>query len=119
VAANVTTELVQTFVTLILSRRMLPVLRFRMREIQWRRAWELASFEAWNLLTNIAYRLRELIIMLILNRWASPEAAVWSVGILGRRQIEAWLAGMAGPLVPVVTGMHAIGAGASCCGSYC
>jgi O-antigen/teichoic acid export membrane protein len=110
VVANVAAELVLTTATLTLSRRMVPALRFRVREIRWARTWELMSFGGWSFLGNIAYRLREMIVLFILNRSAPMEVAVFSVGSLGRRQIDTWTDVMAGPLYPVVTGMHALGA---------
>jgi O-antigen/teichoic acid export membrane protein len=111
VVANVTTELVLTVVTLVLSVRMIPALRFRRREIRWERARELLSFGGWSFLGNLAYRMRETFILLLLNRLATPlDVAVFNVGYLGRRQINTWTEVLGGPLYPVVTGMHALGA---------
>jgi O-antigen/teichoic acid export membrane protein len=111
VVANVTAELVLTTATLILSRRLIPALRFRVREIQWARARELMSFGGWSFAGEMAYRLRETAILFILNRMATPlDVAVYSIGSLGRRQIDTWMNVLAGPLYPVVTSMHAVGA---------
>jgi O-antigen/teichoic acid export membrane protein len=111
VVANVATELVATAAVLILSMRMIPALRFRVREIQWDRARELVFFGGWNFLGQMAYRLKETVVLLILNRLATPmDVVVFNVGYQGRRQIDAWTDAMGGPLYPVVTGMHAIGA---------
>jgi O-antigen/teichoic acid export membrane protein len=111
VTANVVTELTVTFVMMILSLRMLPALRFRRREIRWSCARELVSFGGWNFLGYMAYRMRETLILMILNRQATPlDVTVFNVGYQGRRQIDAWTDLLAGPLYPVVTGMHALGA---------
>jgi O-antigen/teichoic acid export membrane protein len=111
VVANVTAELVLTTATLILSRRMIPALRFRVREIQWARARELMSFGGWSFVGEMTYKVKETAILFILNRMALPlDVAVYSIGSLGRRQIDTWMNVLAGPLYPVVTGMHALGA---------
>jgi O-antigen/teichoic acid export membrane protein len=111
VVANVTTELVLMVVTLVLSVRMIPALRFRRREIRWERARELLSFGGWSFLGNLAYRMRETFLLLLLNRLATPlDVTVFNVGYLGRRQINTWTEVLGGPLYPVVTGMHALGA---------
>ncbi|MBM4025813.1 MAG: hypothetical protein FJ280_10470 [Planctomycetes bacterium] len=111
VVSSVAAEWAALVVLLILSRRMIPALRFRMREIHWARARELASFGGWHTLGVVAYRARETVIFTILNWFATPlDVTVFHVGYLGRRQIDAWTDVMAGPLYPVVTGMHALGA---------
>jgi O-antigen/teichoic acid export membrane protein len=110
VVANVAAELVVSIVALILSKRMIPALRFRRQEIRWERARELVSFGGWSSLGYLAFRMRETIVLWVLNRFATPlDVAVFNVGYLGRRQIDAWTDVMAGPLYPVVTGMHALG----------
>jgi O-antigen/teichoic acid export membrane protein len=111
VVANVAAELVMTAAALILSRRLIPALRFRVREIQWARAWELLSFGGWSFVGEMTYRIKETAILFILNRMATPlDVAVYSIGSLGRRQIDTWMNVLAGPLYPVVTSMHALGA---------
>jgi O-antigen/teichoic acid export membrane protein len=111
VIANVVTELTVTVVVMILSLHMIPALRFRIREIQWSCARELLSFGGWNFLGYMAYRMRETLVLMILNRQATPlDVTVFNVGYQGRRQIDAWTDLMAGPLYPVVTSMHALGA---------
>lgn len=110
VVANVSAELAVTVTSMVLSMRMIPALRFRAREIQWARARELVSFGGWSLLGYIAYRLREMTVLVILNRFAPAEAAVLVLGYLGRRQIDTWTDVLGGSLYPVVTSMHAVGA---------
>ena len=111
VIANVVTELSVTVAVMLLSLRLVPAVRFRIREIQWSCARELVSFGGWNFLGLMAYRMRETLVLMILNRQATPlDVTVFNVGYQGRRQIDAWTDLMAGPLYPVVTSMHAIGA---------
>jgi O-antigen/teichoic acid export membrane protein len=111
VIANVVTELSVTVAVMLLSLRLVPAVRFRVREIQWSCARELVSFGGWNFLGLMAYRMRETLVLMILNRQATPlDVTVFNVGYQGRRQIDAWTDLMAGPLYPVVTSMHAIGA---------
>ncbi len=111
VVANVTAEISMTLVLVVVSRRLIPALRFRRSEIRWERARELMSFGGWNLLSYLAARLRLTVIPLILNRLATPmDVNMYYIGSLPRRQIELWGDVLATPLSPVVTGMHAIGA---------
>jgi O-antigen/teichoic acid export membrane protein len=111
VVANVAAELAMTAIALVLSRRMIPALRFRMREIQWGRARELMFFGGWSVAGEMTFRLRETAVLFILDRIASPlDATLFSIGSLGRRQIDTWMNVLASPLYPVVTSMHALGA---------
>jgi O-antigen/teichoic acid export membrane protein len=111
VVANVATEMVLSVALLLMSRRMLPALRFRVQEIRWEQARQLMFFGGWNFLSNGAFRLRETVVLLLLNRLATPmDVVVFNLGYLGRRQIDAWSDVLGGPLYPVVTGMHAMGA---------
>jgi O-antigen/teichoic acid export membrane protein len=111
VVANVTAELGLITALVFFSRRLVPPLRVRVREMQWGRARELLSFGGWNFLGLVAWRLQYTMIPLILNQLASPvDLVVYHVGTLPRRQIDQWTDPMAAPLYPVVTGMHASGA---------
>lgn len=111
VVANVTAEISMTIVLVVVSRRLIPALRFRRGEIRWERAREIVSFGGWNFLGYLAWRLRLTVIPLILNRLATPmDVNMYYIGSLPRRQIELWGDVLATPLSPVVTGMHAMGA---------
>ncbi len=111
VVANVTIEVLMTIVLVVVSRRLIPALRFRRSEIRWERARELMSFGGWNFLSYLAWRLRLTVMPLILNRLATPmDVNMYYIGSLPRRQIELWADVLAVPLSPVVTGMHATGA---------
>jgi O-antigen/teichoic acid export membrane protein len=111
VVANVVAELVMSTIGVVLSRRMIPALRFRVREMRRQRARELMSFGGWSFAGETAYKLSQTAVLFILNRIATPlDVAVFSLGSLGRRQIDMWMSTLAGPLYPVVTSMHAVGA---------
>jgi len=69
------------------------------------------SFGGWGFLGEMTYRLRETAVFFMLNRMATPlDVTVFSLGSLGRRQIDTWMNVLAVPLYTVVTGMHALGA---------
>jgi O-antigen/teichoic acid export membrane protein len=111
VVANVTAEIAMMSILAIVSRRLIPALRFRAAEIRWGRARELVTFGGWNFLGIMAYRLRETAIPVILNKLATPiDVTVYYLGCLPRRQIDQWTDVVGAPLYPVVTGMHATGA---------
>jgi O-antigen/teichoic acid export membrane protein len=55
--------------------------------------------------------MRETVVLLLLNRLATPlDVVVFNTGYQGRRQLDAWVDVLGGPLYPVVTSMHAMGA---------
>lgn len=111
VVANVVGELTSQIALLIISRRLVPALKFRVREIRWELTRELVSFGGWNFMAVIAHRLRLTAIPLILNKMATPmDVTLFNIGSLGRRQIDQWSYVAVAPLYPVVTGMHAMGA---------
>ena len=111
VVANVTAELCLIAVLVLVSRRAIPALRFRVHEIRWERARALMSFGAWSTLGPLASQVRQTLVFLILNKMATPlDVAVYDLGSMPRRQIDAWSDVLGLPLYPVVTSMHAIGA---------
>jgi O-antigen/teichoic acid export membrane protein len=111
IVANVVGELLTQIVLLIWSRRLIPALKFRVREIRWELTRELISFGGWNFLAVVAHRLRQTAMPLILNKLATPmDVSLFHVGSLGRRQIDQWTYVATAPLYPVVTGLHAMGA---------
>jgi len=111
VVANVSGELFFQAVMLVVSMRLIPALRFRVREIRWELMRELVSFGGWNFLAVVAYRLRRTATPLIINKLATPtDMAMYDIGSMGRRQIDQWSYVALAPLAPVVTGMHAMGA---------
>ncbi len=111
VVANVTAELCLIAVLVVVSRYAVPALRFRVHEIRWGRARELMSFGAWSFLGSVAFQLRQTLVLLTLNRMATPlDVAVYDLGSMPRRQIDAWSDVLGLSLYPVVTSMYAIGA---------
>jgi len=111
VVSNVVAELVSHMVLLVWSVRLIPALKFRVREIRWELTRELVSFGGWNFLAVVAHRLRQTAMPVILNKLATPmDVTLFSFGSLGRRQIDQWTYVAMAPLYPVVTGMHAMGA---------
>lgn len=111
VVANLVADMTLLTGTCIVSRRMIPALRFDVREIRWGHARELVSFGGWNFLGSLANNLRQTAIPLILNKMATnADVSMFYLGSLARRQIDLWVHLMMAPLYPVMTGMHAIGA---------
>lgn len=111
VVANVSAEVFCATAVLVVSKRLVPALKFRPQEIRWELMRELVSFGGWSFLAVLAYRLRQMAMPLILNKLATPmDVTVFNIGTMGRRQIDQWSYVAAAPLYPVVTGMHAMGA---------
>jgi O-antigen/teichoic acid export membrane protein len=110
VVANVGADICSGSVQCLISRRLVPALTFRVKEIRWGKARELMSFGLWSFLATASYRLRTAAIPFMLNRLATPmDVVVLGVGSLGQRQINQWLSVMIAPIAPAVTGMHALG----------
>ena len=111
VVANVGAQLALSVATVVVSRRLVPALRFRVEEIHWEHARRLISFGGWTFIGIFAYRMRQTAIPLILNKMvALSDVTMYHIGSLPRRQLDQWGEILGAPLSPVVTGMHAMGA---------
>ncbi len=98
-------------VTLIVSRRLMPSLRFRRDAIRWNLVRDIVGFGGWNFLGAAAVRIQESVVPLVLNELGAPlDLACFHAGTMGRRQINHWTDVTSRPLYPIVTGMHAVGA---------
>ena len=97
--------------TVIVSRRLVPSLRFRRDAVQWSRVREMVTFGGWNFLASAAVRIQQSVVPLMLNEFgAALDVACFHAGTMGHRQLSHWLEVTSKPLYPIVTGMHAIGA---------
>jgi O-antigen/teichoic acid export membrane protein len=111
VVASTSGEVLSATAILIASKRLVPALKFRPREIRWELMRELVSFGGWNFLAVLAYRLRQMAMPLIFNELATAvDVMAFKIGTMGRQQIDQWSYVASAPLYPVVTGMHAMGA---------
>jgi len=108
VVSSVSANLCGLFVILIISRRLVPALRFRFNEINWGLARVLTSFGAWNLVNEFAYMIHIGSAPIILNKLGT--AIDVTCFYLGSLVIQA-IGRVSGPIIaqmePMLTAMHA------------
>lgn len=110
VIAVVSSEITVLTVTTILSRRLIPDLRYVSAARDWALARKLTSFGAWMLLGGLAHRIRTSADALILNELSTSHAvAAFHVGSIPDRQLEVLSRLATNPLQPPLTAMHAKG----------
>lgn len=110
VVASVSANLCSLPVTLTISCRLVPALRFRICEIRWKLVRELVTFGTWSFLGGLAYRIRQSADPIILNKLAGAiDVTCFHIGSLCQRQIETGLDTVLGPVGPPLTAMHAKG----------
>jgi O-antigen/teichoic acid export membrane protein len=97
-------------VVVIISRRLVPALRFRFAEFRRSLVRELVSYGGWKLLGQVGSMLSHAADPVILNRLAGPsELAAYHIGSMPNRHIAPLTSEAVAPLVPALTAMHATG----------
>ena len=110
VVAMVAGQTVSLVAAFILSRRLVPELRFRRGQHDRAIVRELAAFGAATVLAGAAYRIRMSADPIILNELSTPDAvASYYVGGLVDRNLSAMMSEARGPLLPPLTAIHATG----------
>jgi len=110
VVASSTTGLLGMVVLAIMSRRMVPALRFKFGEFHWEVAKELTGFGAWQFLGQLARMIRTAANPLILNRFATAaDVASFHVGSMADREIYKFMTDTLNPIQSILTAMHATG----------
>lgn len=109
VAVAVTASgLVHLAVTQVISRRLVPALRFRLSAIRWSRARTLTGFGFWNFIASVGDRIRQSADPILLNLLSTPvNVASFHVGATAFTQVHATSMLVTGPIVPALTAMHA------------
>ncbi|MFT7617687.1 MAG: O-antigen/teichoic acid export membrane protein [Planctomycetota bacterium] len=97
-------------VRLIVSKRLIPGLKFDRSKIDWSIAPEIASFGSWNFLNQASTALRLFASIFFLNRFANPiHVTSFHLGTLVLRQIQALSNAALKPLSPPLVAMWAHG----------
>jgi O-antigen/teichoic acid export membrane protein len=110
VVATVSSYLLRLTIRQVLSRRLVPSLRFRIDAIQWSAAKELTSFGWWNFLSTFADTIRNAAAPIILNRMGTAvDVNCVYLGSLPHNHIREASYLMSGPLQPALTAMHTVG----------
>jgi O-antigen/teichoic acid export membrane protein len=108
--ARFATKTCEEVVIVIISRRLVPALRFRFSEFRRSLLRELLSFGGWNLLGQVAGMLAHAANPIILNKGASAaELTAYHIGTIPHRSIPGLMDEAIWPLFPALTAMHATG----------
>ncbi len=108
--ATVSAELTRHLVVLIISQRLIPMLKFRVASIRWRTAGKLMSFGWWTLVAKLADTLRTGVNPLILKNLAGAfDVVCFNVGWMFFYQIQLATTTLTSPVLPAMTAMYAHG----------
>jgi O-antigen/teichoic acid export membrane protein len=109
VVATESAHLIGITVQQIVSRRLVPALRFSLRAVRLSVGRSLVSFGGWVFLSQLANRIRTSADPIILNQLAAPlDVTTFYLGSLPQRQIDDGLVLITQPILPALTGMHAL-----------
>jgi len=119
VVSSVAAETLRTALSLIISRRLIPELRFNAAEIRWGKAKDLMAFGGWSFVLQIADKIRANADVLILNKLGTAlDVANFHLGSSLFRHIQVTSYLVRAPLQPQLTAMHATGAASRLRGAY-
>lgn len=109
VAATEAANLIGVTVQQLVSRRLVPALRFSLRAMRLSVARSLVSFGGWVFIGQLANRIRTSADPIILNKLAAPlDVTTFYLGSLPQKQIDDGLVLITQPILPALTGMHAL-----------
>jgi len=108
VTASVSAGFLGQTINVIISRRLVPALRFRPSHIYWPIAKEITSFGGWSFVMSLGDTIRTSADPIILNKLATAyDVTCFHIGGLVQRQLHSLVGTMLAPLSPVLTGMYA------------
>lgn len=95
-------------VSAVVSRRLIPELRYEKSAVRASSRNELTRFGAWMMLGNLVYRVRTSVDAIILNRFSdASEVTAFHIGSIPDRQMTQLVTVASGVLQPALTAMHA------------
>jgi len=110
VVASVSASICGVLVQVLISRRLVPALKFRLSEIRWTLAKPLTSFGTWNFVLRAADTIRTSADAIILNKLGTPlDVTNFHLGSMCLRQMQTTSYLVRAPLYPPLTAMHATG----------
>lgn len=109
VVATVSAGTIQAIVTLTISRRMVPALRFRLDQVDWTMGKKVMGFGGWSVISNIGGLLQRTLDPILLNKLGTAmDVTCYHLGTMPLRHIWLFTAAAVSPLQPQLTAMHAI-----------
>lgn len=110
VVASASAAVVGLVWRLLLTRRMVPAIRFRRSLVTWSTARRLTSFGAWTSIEGVVELVAKTVPLLLLNRFSTPvQVACFHVGRLADVQMRRVIAAAAQPAQPALTSLYATG----------
>ena len=108
VVSSVVPAMLGTAVTVLISRRLIPELRFDRSAFRWATARRLTSFGAWTMIGELVWRIRTSSDLIILNKLATAaDVNAFHIGMIPDRQVEGLTSAASSTLQPALTSMHA------------
>lgn len=97
-------------INLVISRHLVPSLRFRPSHIHWPIAKELTSFGGWSFVAQLATAIRTSADAIILNKLATPlDVTCFNLGFLPMKHTQYTVSALRGPLQPGLIALVATG----------
>ena len=119
VTASVCAGILGKGISLFISRRIVPTLRFRRSHINLSAAKELTRFGGWNFIASVAGTIRTSADPILLNAFGTAmDVTCYHIGSMPLRQLESIFSTVRGPLDPVLTAMYAAQRYAALAGVY-
>src|SRR5262249_52014055 len=110
VVASSSAIVVTETITMLISRRLIPQLRFHPRLFRWSRAKELVSFGAWTTVGQLAYMLNKSSDPIVLQKFAeATDVRSFYLGSTFDTQVLGMTSVASAPLLPALTAMHSRG----------
>ena len=104
--AEVTSAVIQT----VVSRSLVPALRFRFGAFRWAAVRDLAAYGTWNAVSQLAGLARTTVQPLILIHFGTAmDVTCFGLGVMLMAEIQRLTVVVTGPLQPPLTAMHATG----------
>ena len=120
VVASSSVQVLAVIVRMVVSLRLLPILRLDRSKFCWRTAREIASFGGWISLAQIGGLIYSAADPILLSWFASPvDIATFSVGALPHRHLQPLVMTVSAPLSPAFVAMHARGHSESLNRAFC
>jgi len=103
-------RLVEATIRAVVSRRLVPELRFNAAAFRWDVAKVLMSFGGWRVVGQVAVMIRNAAAPLMLNKLGTAaDVASFHLGAMPDRHFRPLMSNAAAPLSPALTAMHAAG----------
>lgn len=120
IGASVSAEVLALLIGVIVSRRLVPALRFQRDQIRWYIARELTSFGGWVGVGTFADAIRKSSDIILLNKFGTPlDVSVFHIGSMPQRKLEEIRITAMASLGPPLTAMHATNDGQRLANAYC